>query len=308
MNPHTNFVAVGLFLLFGTLALVGMVMWLGKAGDTAPKAEYMVQIDGNVNGLSNGSIVRYLGVNVGTVVEIFLHTDIEAPVVEVWIEIEKNLPISDATYATLVAQGVTGIANIDLANDRELARPQAMHESGAAIIPFRASGLSALLSGGGDLTSDARRLLTRLNAWTGEENRHRVENILDDVGTLTAALAEQSGEIPVLVGSLKTSLASLQRASHGLESALADDWPGIAEDLQATAANLASASSRVDGLLAANEQSVDRLLGQGLEDVSALAAELRGLAAQLARLSSRLREDPSRLIYKPQQDPVVVEP
>ena len=99
MNPHTNYVAVGLFLLFGSIALVGLVMWLGKAGDTAPTSRYVVQIDGNVNGLSNGSIVRYLGVNVGSVVDILLHTDTPEPVVEVWIEIQEGLPIGDATYA-----------------------------------------------------------------------------------------------------------------------------------------------------------------------------------------------------------------
>ncbi len=308
MNPHTNFVAVGLFLLFGSIALVGMVMWLGKAGDTAPKASYVVQIDGNVNGLSNGSIVRYLGVNVGSVVDILLHTDSADPVVEVWIQIEQELPIGDATYATLVAQGVTGIANIDLANDLDLARPQATHESGVPIIPFRASGLSALLSGGGDLTSDARRLLTRLNAWTGEENRERVEDILDDVRTLTTALAGQSSEIPELMSSARNAVKSLERTARGLEAALADDWPELAHDLKETSRNLASASGRVDGVLAANEESLNRLMGQGLDDIAALAAELREVAGQLSRLSAKLREDPSRLIYRPQQDPVVVEP
>lgn len=308
MNPHTNFVAVGLFLLFGSIALVGMVMWLGKAGDTTPLASYVVEIDGDVNGLSNGSIVRYLGVNVGSVVDILLHTEAADPVVEVWIEIERELPIVDATYATLVAQGVTGIANIDLANDPDMAKPQVLHESGVPIIPFRASGLSALLSGGGDLTSDAGRLLTRLNALAGDENRERVEDILENVRTLTETLAEQSGELPELMAAARRSVESLERTARGLEAAVADDWPELADDLKETGRNLASASGRVDGVLAANEESLNRLMGQGLDDVTALAAELREVAAQISRLSAKLREDPSRLIYRPQQDPVVVEP
>lgn len=308
MNPHTNYVAVGLFLLFGSISLIGLVMWLGKAGDTEPAAGYVVQIDGNVNGLSNGSIVRYLGVNVGSVVDIVLHTETPEPVVEVMIRIQEGLPIGEATYATLVAQGVTGIANIDLANDLDLARPQAMHASGVPIIPFRASGLSALLSGSGDLTVDARRLLTRLNAWAGEENRNRVENILDNVYQLSEALAAESDEIPEMVASLKVTLASLERTAQGLESAVADDWPTMADDLKLASANLAAVTGRVDGWLARNEGSVDRLLGEGLDDVAGLIADLRQAADQLNRLSARLREDPSRLIYRPAQDPVVVEP
>jgi len=308
MNPHTNYVAVGLFLLVGSIALVGLVMWLGKAGDTAPKAGYVVQIDGNVNGLSNGSVVRYLGVNVGEVVDILLHTNADRPVVEVWIEIEEGLPIGDDTYATLVVQGVTGIANIDLANDADLAQPQKQHESGLPIIPFRASGLSALLSGGGDLATDARRLLTRLNAWAGEENRVRVEDILDNLLVLSETLAEQRQEIPALVASLKGTLASLERTSKGLEAAVAEDWPAVASDLKHTSASLSAASERVDGWLARNEDSVDRFLGEGLDDMTGLVADLRRTSEQLNRLAVRLREDPSRLIYRPQQDAVVAEP
>lgn len=308
MNPHTNFVAVGLFLLFGSIALIGLVMWLGKAGDTTPTARYVVEIDGNVNGLSNGSIVRYLGVNVGSVVDIRLHTEAVEPVVEVWIQIQEGLPIGEATYATLVAQGVTGIANIDLANDLGQARPQRMHESGLPIIPFRASGLSALLSGGGDLTEGVRRLVAKLNAWASDENRGRIEEILENLRLLSISLAAQSDEIPGLVDSLKGTLASLERTSLSLEGAVAEDWPVIAEDLKTTSANLSAASSRVDGWMARNEGSVDRLLGEGLDDVTALVADLRQTAEQLNRLSSRLREDPSRLIYRPAQDPVVAEP
>ena len=308
MNPHTNFVAVGLFLLFGSVALVGLVMWLGKAGDTTPMAGYVVEIDGPVNGLSNGSIVRYLGVNVGSVVDIALHTDSAEPIVEVWIEIQEGLPIGESTYATLVAQGVTGIANVDLANDQDQTRPQLMHESGVPIIPFRASGLSALLSGGGDLTQDARRLITRLNAWAGEENRAQIEEIVQNLVTLSEALAAEGEEIPELVESLKRTMASLERAAQGLEGAVQEDWPVIAADLKRTSANLSAASARVDGWLERNEESVDRLLGDGLDDLSGLVADLRQAAEQLNRLSSRLREDPSRLIYRQAQDPVVAEP
>ena len=308
MNPHTNYVAVGLFLLIGSIALVGLIMWLGKAGDTTPRAGYVVQIDGNVNGLSNGSVVRYLGVNVGSVVDILLHTNVTRPVVEVFIEIEQDLPIGEATYATLVVQGVTGIANIDLANDEELGRPQEVHESGVPIIPFRASGLSALLSGSGDIATDARRLLARLNAWAGEENRLQAEEILENLRILSESLASQSAEVPELIASLKGTLASLERASEGLETAIADDWPVIATELKATSANLSTASSRVDGWLERNEESVDRFLGEGLNDVSGLVVDLRQVSQELDRLAARLREDPSRLIYRPQQDPVVAEP
>lgn len=307
MNPHTNYVAVGLFLIVGIISVVVLVMWLGKAGDTTPREAYVVQIHGNVNGLSNGSAVYYLGVNVGSVVDIVLHTDGE-PMVEVHIEIQQGLPINAHTYATLVTQGVTGIGNIDLANDPKLDTPPRRHSSGVPIIPFRASGLSAFLSGSGDLTVDMQRLLARLNAWAGEENRLRVEEILENVRQVTGTLAAERQALPEVVASLKSAMTSLERTAARIETSVADDWPAIAGDLKQTSGHLAAASSRVDGWLAEHEASIERLLGPGFEDVSGLAAELHAVTAELTRLSSRLREDPSRLIYRPRTDAVVAEP
>jgi phospholipid/cholesterol/gamma-HCH transport system substrate-binding protein len=307
LNPQTNYVAVGLFLIGGVVSLVVLIMWLGKAGDTEPKASYVVEIDGNVNGLSNGSIVRYLGVNVGQVVDIVLHTE-GHPVVDVYIQIQKGLPIGEHTYATLVAQGVTGIANIDLANDPNADWPPVVHDTGVPVIPFRASGLNALLTGTGDITEEFLRVLARINDLVGDENRARAGEILENVRLVSETLASERDDIPTVMASLKRSLASLERTAKALEGAVSDDWPGISTDLKTAASNLADASARVDSLLARNDASLNELLGKGFEDMTALAGDLRTATQELTRLSARLREDPSRLIYRPQEDPVVAEP
>ncbi|HEY5647518.1 MAG TPA: MlaD family protein [Pseudomonadales bacterium] len=307
MNPHTNYVAVGLFLIAGIVSVVALVMWLGKAGDTTPRERYVVQIDGNVNGLSNGSAVYYLGVNVGSVIDIVLHTEAH-PVVEVHIQIEKSLPIDETTYATLVMQGVTGIGNIDLASDPKLNQPQVTDESGLPIIPFRASGLSAFLSGSGDLTVDLQRFIARMNLWAGEENRKRVEEILENFRVVSGVLADERETVPELARSLKDALASVERTARTIETSVSADWPVIAADLKTTMSNLASASARVDGWLAANEGSIEQLLGPGLDDVTRLAGELRAVTEEVTRLSARLREDPSRIIYRARTDAVVADP
>jgi phospholipid/cholesterol/gamma-HCH transport system substrate-binding protein len=307
LNPHTNYVAVGLFLLSGIVAAVILVLWLGQTGNSEPQARYIIEIDGDVNGLSNGSIVNFLGVSVGEVAEIRLRTE-RLPLVEVVIDIRKDLPINESTFATLVVQGVTGIANVDLANDRSQPQPLGTHASGNPVIPFRATGLSAMLAGSGDLTTEALRLLAQLNTWTGDENRWRVEEILENARALTATVADQRDDIPQMVGSLKSAIASLERTASTLESAAGENLPVMSANLQATTASLASASARVDRWLEVNNDSVDRLLGEGFEATSGLMVDLRNVSAQLNRLSTRLREDPSRLIYRASHDPVVVEP
>lgn len=307
MNPHTNYLAVGLFLVAGIAGVIILVVWLGKAGDATPRTGYVVEIPAGVSGLSNGSAVYYLGVNVGTVTGIELELG-APPIVDVAIEIVAGLPVNEGTYATLVMQGVTGIANVNLENDLTTAQPLRMHASGVPIIPFRSTGLAALLSGSGDLTTELRGALAQLNLLLGERNRARVEQILGDIAAVTETVAGQREEIPEIVASLRAAMESLERTAGGLENAVQEDLPAIAADLKRLSANMASASGRIDSWLADNDANVDRLLGEGLDAVTGLATDLRGVAEQLARLSVRLREDPSRLIYRAQHDPVEVEP
>ena len=217
MNPQTNFLAVGIFLVVGIVATVVLIIWLGQAGDNQPKAHYVVEIEGDVNGLGNGSAVRYLGVNVGSVVDISLHT-VTDPHVDVFIAIQEELPIDEATYATLVVQGVTGIANIDLGSDRERAIPQVENKDGYVVIPFRATGLSAMLQSSGDLTTDARQLLAQLNALTGEHNLARLRTILNNLESVSQTLADERGQIPALLEDMRSAVASFERTGRGLES------------------------------------------------------------------------------------------
>jgi len=307
LNPQTRYLALGIFLLLGISALVLMVLWLGKQGQNKPTKQYVVEIRTDVNGLGNGSTVRYMGVDVGAVLEIKLHTA-EERFVEVLIDIDEQLPVDGTTYATLVVQGVTGIANIDLGSDPSRSAPLATNPQGLPIIPFRATGLSAVLAGGGHITSSTRQLLKQLNAWTSAENLQHVVAILEDVESITDAMAQQRHEIPQIIAGLNSTIQRMDRTTKLLEAAVRDDLPVIAGDLTETSRHLASVSGRVDGWLAKNDQNIDRLLGEGVDSMADLMIDLRDLADELSGLSASLRTDPSRLIYQAKHDPVVAEP
>jgi len=218
------------------------------------------------------------------------------------------LPVDAATYATLVSQGVTGIANVDLGSDPARAQPQVTHSAGLKVIPYRATGLSAILAGSGDLTTDARRLVAQLNAWVDDDNLRQLRAIFSNVEQVTTTLAGQRDAIPALLARLQSAAANVERTAQGLEAAVAEDWPIIAGDLKATSANLLSVSNRMDRLLASNDANIDRMLGEGLPSLTSLVVDLGELADRISRLSAKLSEDPSRLVYRARHDPVVAAP
>ena len=72
MYERTNYLAVGIFVLVGTIVLFAVGFWVGDVGQTVPTTRYTVVFDRDVNGLSEGGPVRYMGVDVGEVTTIEL--------------------------------------------------------------------------------------------------------------------------------------------------------------------------------------------------------------------------------------------
>ena len=84
-------------------------------------------------GLTTGSPVRYLGVDVGKVVHIML--DPQQPKrVRVVADIDSSAPIDGRTLASSSLQGVTGLLFIDLEQDRKAAAVRPL-VAAASIIP-----------------------------------------------------------------------------------------------------------------------------------------------------------------------------
>ncbi|MDH4048915.1 MAG: MlaD family protein, partial [Gammaproteobacteria bacterium] len=72
MYEQTNYLAVGIFILLGTVVLLAVGSWVGGVGQTVPMSRYTIIFERDVNGLSEGSPVRYMGVDVGQVTTIRL--------------------------------------------------------------------------------------------------------------------------------------------------------------------------------------------------------------------------------------------
>src|SRR5579862_5892579 len=113
MEREANYTAVGAFVLLVT-AMAGLfVYWYSDAREHRDYARYEVYFDGSVSGLTQGAAVRYLGVNVGRVVSIYIdHRN--ASRVQVIVDIDSATPVSESTVAELSQQGVTGVLFIDL--------------------------------------------------------------------------------------------------------------------------------------------------------------------------------------------------
>ena len=95
---------------------MSFVYWYTEQQDKRTYQRYEIYLQGTVSGLTAGSPVRYLGVDVGKVVRIMLDPE-QRKRVEVIADIEASAPIDTRTLALLSLQGVTGLLFIDLEED-----------------------------------------------------------------------------------------------------------------------------------------------------------------------------------------------
>jgi phospholipid/cholesterol/gamma-HCH transport system substrate-binding protein len=309
MYERTNYLAVGVFVLLGTMALVAVGFWVGGIGQTVPMSRYTIIFERDVNGLSEGSPVRYMGVDVGQVTTIQLFRA-ERTAIEVRIEVASSTPVDGGTYASLGYQGITGVAFINLAADSGRYLQLAVTAGqDYPIIRTRDVGIAALLNSGPEMLARVNNLLDDAGLVLSEENRNSATQILENLEQVTTALAEQRGALAALPARMNESLDKLQDTLELASELTAEAKPELLaamQNLRQTTDNLANASAQVELWVVENDAAVDSFLAGGVGEAAALVSDTRAAMRELEKLGADLRRNPSRIVHKPKLEPVVV--
>jgi len=75
-----------------------------------------------------------------------------------------------------------------------------------------------------------------------------------------------------------------------------------------TTTYLTNISAQLDRWVTAHDEDIDQFVSNGLAEVPALIADTKATIRRLDKLVVELRKNPSQLVYKPQPEPVIVEP
>lgn len=306
---NKNF-AVGLFVATALLAFVGGTVWLtGKQG-SEPTVSYSMFFEKDVGGLMLGGPVFYLGVEVGTVTAMEIIPG-DPMRVRVDAQVLESAPVNQGTYASLAFQGITGVAVIKLNADPGMHAPlNRDKDNGRLVIAVRDTGFSAVLAKAPNIVDKLDSVLEQINQILGEENREFVRIMLGDISTVTSALAEQEesiGEIPVL---LEATIRELNTSIGEISLLVGELGPGLSEtvaNLDEATHNLVQITARLDRWAATNDGEMNAFMEGGLGQVPALVADARAALREIEKLMNELRENPSRLMYEPNENPVEVE-
>ena len=301
MNGRNSYLIVGIFVSIGLVTLIVMSFIFAGGRSTEPTIRYIIFFQRDVSGLTLGAPVRYLGVRVGEVNTMSLTTH-DFTKVRVDLEVLQSTPITAATYASLAFQGVTGVAFISLAADQNGATNKLVADDFEyPVIPTRDTGLAALLSDAPEITRKVTQLLDQASQLLDENNQAALAGSLANIEAMTESLP----------GELRTVLAEGENTLRQLRSTLDQAQPDVVatmKQLNEASTSLANISARMDGWLTENDRQMEQFMSAGLAQIPALIADTRNTMRELEKLLVELRDNPSQLVYKPQTEPVVVEP
>jgi phospholipid/cholesterol/gamma-HCH transport system substrate-binding protein len=298
MDRNTNYVVVGAFVLLVIGMTVSFVYWYTDQRDKRTYQHYEIYYDGSVSGLTAGSPVRYLGVDVGKVARIMLDPK-NRKRVEVLADIEDAAPIDTRTLALLSLQGVTGLLFIDLEEDPKGTNgPLPMGER-YPVIRSAPSELDLLLRSLPALANHAIDLVDHMDQLFSDEN-------VNNFKALLANTRVASDKAPVLVHEIEDLVANLRHTSDEVDTAAADfDRVTNDADLKTSLANirrisesLASATDRLNHFVTQNEPALSRFTGQGLPELERLLHESRAAVRDIRDLSRSLQQNPGELLYE----------
>ena len=284
METKVNLTLVGAFTLTLGLALIATTLWLASGGLWKKQFDIYQAIENeSVTGLNVNAPVRYNGVEVGRVRRIAL--DPEDPQrVNLFLAIEQSAPIRQDTVAVLKAQGLTGIAYLELTGGARNTPPLlALPGARYPVIATRSS-LSTRLEN--VLTNVAAKLdstSTNVNAMLSEKNQQAFSAVLDNLARSTAQL----GPVLQRMGPALDRLApALDRVGSGAES-LARMGDAVTQTSQG--ASVAVGSIGADA---------KRFGTETLPELERLLSELNVLSASLRRLSEQTESAPSGLLFR----------
>jgi phospholipid/cholesterol/gamma-HCH transport system substrate-binding protein len=302
MDRDANYVAVGAFVLL-VIAMAGsFVLWYTNNQDKQIYLRYEIYFPGSVSGLTQGSPVRYLGVDVGKVTRILIDPQQHNRVLVI-ADIEASAPIDGSTRASLSLQGITGLLFIDLEQDHKITAPRALADGlHYPVIRSAPSDFDVLLSSLPALTTHLVELADRFNQVFSDENVRAFNTTLANVRLASEHLPSTLGEVQSLVTDVRHMTLEVQGAATDLRRIEAQATP----DLQATLANvrqlsdnLSKASERLQQFAADNEPGISRFTEQSLPEFEQLLRESRQAARDFRDLSRSLKQNPSQLIYEP---------
>lgn len=295
MEAKANYTQVGLAVVLLTAGLITLSLWLSVGFHQKKYNTYAVYMREAVSGLNEDSAVKFNGVQVGSVKKIELN-DHDPRQVQILLAIEEGTPITNSTTATLISQGITGTTYVGLsASSAALTPIKQFPDEPYPVIPSRPSLFNQLDKALKDVSENINSVSVEIKQIFDKDNVQALKITLNNLRTLTTALAQDKQAIHQVVQNWTIFSKNLAKAS--------ETFPDTAralhremKQLSLMVKSITQASLQTGNTMNAGKTALDKITQQTLPPAIAFMNRLNVIAADLEQVSNQLRQNPSVMI------------
>jgi len=298
MAKGRSYFLLGLFVIVGVLIGAAAIIWLGATKYFQKGSMYATYFDESVQGLQVDSIVKYRGVDIGSVRLIDIAPD--RRLVEVLMKIDVDNFSVNGVAAKLSLAGITGIVYVEL--DRTTPGEKTLSpkdfQSPYPVIPSAPSDIKQIEASVNDVLKSLKEIdlkgisdqvLKTTKTIDEFVSGERMNHILTNLGKASVNLASLTQKIDATM-----SNGSVDEVIQGARDAVKDARALIAQTrAEIEGMKLRQTAAKVGDLV----EMTSRKTEVTLTDAGIAVESLRRAADSLEALIDRLSVDPSALIF-----------
>ena len=304
MENKSHALAAGIFVLVASALLAALAVWLTR--DQGEYHLYEISTSEIVSGLQPQAPVRYRGVDVGKVAAIGFDPQKRGNVL-VRLQVDEAAPMTQATFAQLNFQGVTGLAFVQLDDGGKAAPPLAHNDDQPPRIPLKPSLFGKLAERGEVIIDQVEKVTVQLNKLLADDNQKRIAIALEgaaqatqNVATLSARmqvlldaqLGPERVNVPALVKEATVTMKSLQASSDKAGQAV--------DEVARTARRLNEKDGPIDRLAEGTQAlsaAADAFNAATLPRINQATEETSRAVRRLSRAANAINDNPQSLIF-----------
>jgi phospholipid/cholesterol/gamma-HCH transport system substrate-binding protein len=306
MENKSHALAAGIFVLVASALLAALAVWLTR--DQGEYHLYEISTSEIVSGLQPQAPVRYRGVDVGKVAAIGFDPQKRGNVL-VRLQVDEAAPMTQATFAQLNFQGVTGLAFVQLDDGGKAAPPLAHNDDQPPRIPLKPSLFGKLAERGEVIIDQVEKVTVQLNKLLADDNQKRIAIALEGAAQATQNVASAVGAhagaagCPAGPGAGERACAGERDDGHderGSLQASSDKAGQAVDEVARTARRLNEKDGPIDRLAEGTQAlsaAADAFNAATLPRINQATEETSRAVRRLSRAANAINDNPQSLIF-----------
>lgn len=289
MEYRSQEIKAGIMIVFSFLLFLVFLVVVSGLDFFKSKKEYIARFH-YTSGLEVGSIVRYGGMEVGTVKSMRIF-DQDNSKIEFIVEVDESVPVKTNSEAIVTSIGIMGEYHINISTGHQ---DSALLPSGSILKTRDVPSLTQLMEPIGQIAEQVNIALINLQEFLGSDNQQQFQSILENLNTM---LETNQETIALMVENLNQAIESMNRTGGKVDRLLAANEASISgsvKNLEATLEQSKILIKNIDKMML----DLDRMVLTKSDNFNQIMENLSRTSNHLEEFSRSIKERPWQLIRK----------